>query len=68
MKYPWFSQRDQRWLIFSLVYMKVQFKPKIYRRYIDDTFLVFSVQQVENFKQYLNLNTMLISNSFLRLK
>ena len=46
----------------------LQFNPKIYRRYIDDTFLVFSVQQVENFKQYLNLNTMLISNSFLRLK
>ena len=33
----------------------LEFKPKTYMRYIDDTFLLLeNVQQVEDFKQYLN--------------
>ena len=32
-----------------------QFKPVVYRRYVDDTFLLFrSIKLVEKFKKYLN--------------
>ena len=45
-----------------------EFKPVIYRRYVDDTFLLFrSKHHIEKFQNYLNRQTK-ASNSLLRLK
>ena len=45
-----------------------EFKPVIYRRYVDDAFLLFRLtHHIEKFQNYLNCQTK-TSNSLLRLK
>ena len=42
-------------IIMKKISFKVEFKPVIYRRYIDDTFLLFcSKHHIEKFRNYLN--------------